>query len=250
MEKIISVIVDDEINNCLNLRTILNRYCEDLEVVATAHSAIDGIDIISKHKPQLVFLDIEMPDGSGFDLLERISNLNFEVIFVTAYDQYAIKAIKLSAIDYLLKPINILDLKTAVSRATDKIRSTHKINQTLSHYLSNIKTDSKERTIALPTSERVVFAKVDEIVRMKGENNYTQIHLIDGKKILISKTIKEYENLLKNDGFIRTHQSHLVNKIHVKSYEKRDGGYLKMTDDSSISISRQRKEEVLLILNQ
>ena len=250
MKKISAVIIDDELNNCLNLQSIIQRYCDDIDVVSLAHSAVEGIDVISKFKPKLVFLDIKMPGGSGFDMLERIQNTDFEVIFVTAYDQYAIKAIRLSAIDYLLKPINILDLKSAVSRAVDKISKSPETNKSLENYLENINKSSIEKKIALPTAERIVFSKVSGIIRMEGENNYTHIFFENGEKLLVSRTIKEYEELLSENGFIRTHQSHLVNKNYVHSYEKHDGGYLKLQNGDTVNVSRQRKEYVLRLLRK
>jgi two-component system LytT family response regulator len=250
MDKIKSVIIDDEINNCQNLQNILTRYCPEVDILGMAQSAADGLELIIKTKPELVFLDIQMPGGSGFDLLESINNPNFDVIFVTAYDQFAVKAIRKSALDYLLKPVNILDLKEAVSRAIEKRNLQPIKNELIQNYLENQQTIESQRKIALPTAERLLFVKVIDIIRCKGENNYTQICLKEGKSVLVSKTLKEYEELLTEDGFLRVHQSHLINKLHVLSYEKRDGGYLKMTDGSSVSISRQRKEFVLSELNR
>ncbi len=250
MYKIKSVIIDDEINNCENLKNILNRYCPEVEISGIAHSAAAGLELIIQQKPQLVFLDIQMPGGSGFDLLESIKNPTFDVIFITAYNQYAIKAIRKSALDYLLKPVNILDLKEAVSRAIEQQEQESSKNENLQNYLNNQQVSETERKIALPTSERVLFVKVKDIIHCKGENNYTQIFLNDGKSILVSKTLKEYEELLSEDGFIRVHQSHLINTKHVQSYERHDGGYLKMSNGNSVSISRQRKDHVLSILNR
>jgi two-component system LytT family response regulator len=243
-----AVIIDDEINNCENLKELIHQYCKEIEIVGQANSAVDGFSLIKQCSPQLVFLDIQMPGGTGFDLLERLQPTSFEVIFVTAYDQYAIKAIRLCAIDYLLKPINILDLKAAVHRAIIAI-SNKKPSQGISKMLDNAQNGFENLTIALPTSERVIYVKVSEIIRCLGDNNYTTVYLNSGESILVSKTLKEYEELLAESSFLRVHQSHLINFKYVRSYEKQDGGYLKMTDGSSISISRQRKQSVLNKLN-
>ncbi len=245
MKTITAVLIDDEVNNCHNLENILSRYCPEVEVLGMAFNATEGLELIMKEKPDLVFLDIQMPGGSGFSLLESIKQPCFDVIFVTAFNQYAIKAIRKSAIDYLLKPVNILDLKEAVSRAIEKKEQKGNQNSQLTNYLKNRETAESLHKIALPTSERLLFVTIEDIIRCQGENNYTKFFLSDGHSVLVAKTIKEYEELLKEDGFLRVHQSHLINTNHVKSYEKRDGGYLKMVDESTVSISRQRKDFVL-----
>ena len=241
-----ALIIDDEINNCLNLKNILADYCPEVEVLGMGHSAVEGLELIQKHEPDLLFLDVEMPGGSGFDLLEKLPQTNFNVIFVTAYNEYAIKALRLSAIDYLLKPVNILDLKAAVARAQKQKLNEEKV--ALDNYLANQSKENGERVIALPTAERIVYVKIGEIVRLRGESNYTYVHLLNGSHVLVSRTLKEYEDLLRDSGFLRTHQSHMVNQRHVKSYEKQEGGYLKMVDDSLVSVSRQRKDQVLKTL--
>lgn len=246
--KIKAVIVDDEPNNCENLKGLLTKYCPDVEIVAMAHSAKEGKTHILLHHPELVFLDIQMQGGSGFDMLEQLSPTNFEVIFVTAFDQYAIRAIRFCAIDYLLKPVDILDLQTAVTRAVNKIRQ-REPNVSMRNLLENRKLEIEDLKIALPTAERVLFVRLSEIIRCLGDNNYTTVYLQGGDSVLVSRTLKEYEELLSDEGFIRVHQSHLINSRLVRSFEKQDGGYLKMTDGSSVPISRQRKQEVLQKLN-
>ena len=243
-----AVIIDDELNNCEHLQKLLEKYCPKVTVTGMAHDAVSGIQLIEQVQPQLIFLDIKMPGGSGFDLLEAIPNRHFEVIFVTAFDHYAIKAIRFCAFDYLLKPVNVLELQQAVARVVEKNNAQkNQLAEQWSMLESNQK--SGEKRIALPTSERVVFVKTAEISRCKGENNYTFVHLSNGEKVLVSRTLKEFEELLEEEGFIRVHQSHLVNKAKVQSYEKGDGGYLLMQDGAQISISRMRKEKVLKILS-
>ena len=241
-----ALIIDDEVNNCHNLKNILAKYCPAVQVLAMGHSAIEGLELIQEHQPDLIFLDIQMPGGSGFDLLEKLPSPDFKIIFVTAFDEFAIKALRLSAIDYLLKPVNILDLKAAVDRAA---RETQNLKEeAIDNYIANRGRENGERKIALPTAERIVYIRISEIVRFRGESNYTHVYLQDGQHILVSRTLKEYEELLSENGFLRTHQSHMVNQEHVRSFEKQDGGYLEMTDGSHISISRQRKEHVLKVL--
>lgn len=242
--KITTLIVDDERNNCENLKELLNQYCGELEIVGMAHSASEGIAAILHLKPSLVFLDIQMQGGSGFDLLEQIKPVDFEVIFVTAFDQYAIRAIRFCAIDYLLKPVDLLELQAAVKRAANKIRQRDP-NLAMTTLLANRNTATDDLKIALPTAERILFVLVSEIIRCLGENNYTTVFLKNGTSVLVSKTLKEYEELLADKGFLRVHQSHLINSNYIRSYEKHDGGYLKMTDGASAPISRQRKQQVL-----
>lgn len=246
MKMIRALIIDDEENNCLNLKSMLERYCPDISVIAMGHSAIDGLELIEQHQPELVFLDIQMPGGTGFDLLEQLPNPSFKVIFVTAYDEYAIKALRISAIDYLLKPINILELKNAVEKAAAALSGNE--NEAINNFFSNKALESNERKIALPTAERILYVRIKDIIRFQADSNYTHVHLQDGQHIIVSKTLKEYEELLADTSFIRTHQSHMVNRFHVISYEKQDGGYLSMSDRSHISISRQRKDYVLKCL--
>ena len=242
MTKIRALIVDDEANNRENLRLALESYCKEVEVVAEADSAITAMDRIKEVSPDLVFLDIAMPMGSGFDLLESLPKINFEIIFVTAYDQYAIRAIKFAAVDYLLKPINALELKKAVDRVQSKHLQKNQQDQleTLLHNLQQ-----QEKKIALPQSDHIEFVAVNNIIRCQGDRNYTYFFLKDGRKLLVSRTLKEYVDLLDDQSFYRVHQSHLVNLNCVQKYKKRDGGILITTDGAKIPVARARKEELL-----
>lgn len=239
-----SIIIDDEVHNLENLKRLLEKNCPNVEVIAVASSAEEGIELIISLVPDLVFLDIEMPNKNGFEMLESIGNVNFEIIFVTAYNQYVLQAIKSCALDYLMKPVAISELKEAVLRVSELV--THKReNQKLKVLVENLKSINQPKKIALPTAEELHFVSIDEIVRCKGENNYTMFFLTNGKSILVSRTLKEWDDLLSSHQFIRTHQSHLINTIHVKSYVKKDGGYILMNDGSMVSVSKHKKEQTL-----
>jgi two-component system, LytTR family, response regulator len=243
-----AVIIDDEENNILNLQSLLKQYCPELIVVATARHATSGVQNIMQHKPDIVFLDIEMPDQNGFDLLRSLPEHNFEIVFVTAHQQYGIQAVKFAAIDYLLKPINIDELKMAVAKAVRK-RVQRKNNIQLENLMLLLKQQPKaEHRIALPTAKETRLAKTDEIIRCESLNNYTNFYFANGEKLMVSKPIYEYEELLQDYQFIRCHQSHLVNKKYIKSWVKEDGGYLLLEDKTQVPISRQKKEAIKNLL--
>jgi two-component system LytT family response regulator len=248
--EISSIIIDDEPNNIQNLQTILGVHCPEVTVLGTAQNADDGIAAIKKHEPALIFLDIQMPGKSGFEVLKEFAEPSFEVIFITAYDQYGIQAIKFSALDYLLKPINITELKHAVEKAGKKIKAKgkdHKLENLIEYMLRGQKDAPK---IALPTLKEIRYIKVDEVVRCEASDNYTTFYTTAGEHILVCKTLKEFAELLQLHGFIRTHQSHLVNIQFVKSLLKEDGGMLLMNDETKIPISRQNKDEVKAALKR
>ena len=239
-----AIIIEDEKNNRDNLAKILLEYCSNVNVIALCASAIEGRKAIVEHQPDLVFLDIEMPGGSGFSMLESIEEINFEVIFVTAFDHYGIKAVKFCALDYLLKPIDILELSQAVEKVKNRLAEKSE-NLRMKTLLVNRQAETTSPKIALPLSDKIEFIEISSIVRCEGEGNYTHIYLKSGDKILASKTLKEFDELLTDHHFLRVHQSHLINLNEVKSYIKIDGGYIKMKDGTSVSISRQRREMVL-----
>ena len=189
----------------------------------------------------LIYLDIEMPGSNGFSLLENLPEIHFEVIFVTAYDHYGIQAIKFSALDYILKPTDIDELIQAITKAKKKI-STQAENRQMLHLLQNNKLPDKHKTPALSLADKIEFIEIGSIVRCKAENNYTTFYLKDGQQLVVSKTLKEFDELLVPYHFLRVHQSHLINLNEMKSYIKSDGGYIRMKDGSSVSISRQQKE--------
>lgn len=249
MGNISCIIVDDEVNNVENLCSILGKYCNEVTVIAKAISADEGIELIEKYKPDLVFLDIQMPEKSGFDMLRSIPQIDFEIIFITAYDQYGIQAIKFSALDYLLKPIVISELKNAIQKAREKITTKQK-NASIENLLDYIKKGQKGTPkIALPMLTEIMYINVDEIIRCEASDNYTTFYLQNKEKVLVCKTLKEYAELLRPHNFVRTHQSHLVNLQFVKSLLKEDGGILLLTNLTKIPISRQNKEYVKAMLN-
>jgi two-component system LytT family response regulator len=236
-----AIIIDDEKNNIENLNFLISKYCPQILIVTTATDAESAIIKIKNHKPNLIFLDIEMPGNNGFEMLSAFETIDFEVIFVTAYDKYAIRAIKFSALDYLLKPINTIELIKAVEKAEYKInRQQH--NEQLENLINNLKFDRRNGKIALPDSNQIEFVNPSQIIHCQGENNYTYVFLKDNRKLLISKTLKEFEELLDEYGFIRVHRSHLINLNEVKSYVKREGGYLVMSNGASVSISRSKRD--------
>jgi two-component system, LytTR family, response regulator len=243
MTMIKAIIIDDEVNGRENLRGVLEKYCNEVSVVAEVGSALSGIEAINHHHPDLVFLDIEMPDGNGFKVIEFFDKPTFGVIFVTAYDHYAIQAIRFSAIDYLLKPINIIELKNAVDRFRNRRKEQEEM--LMEHFKQNWLMDSSSKKIALPTAEKIEFREVQTIIRCEGEGNYTHFIFTDGSKLLISRSLIEFEEILEGFGFIRTHKTHLVNLAHVKSFNKTDGCSLTMSNSNSVPVSRRRKEFIL-----
>ncbi|HIA37183.1 MAG TPA: response regulator transcription factor [Flavobacteriales bacterium] len=236
-----TIIVEDEEKASLNLKNILHEYCENVEVVDMQEGVASGIASIKKHKPDLVFLDVKMRGETGFDLLEQIDDINFEIIFTTAHNEYALKAFKFSAIHYLLKPIDIEQLVDAVQRV--KEIKNHKFNKVrFDMAIENLK-DQKNtfRKIALPTVDGLIFIQIEDIIRCESEDNYTYFILQNETRVLVSKTIKHYEELLVEHNFFRVHQSHLINLNHITKYHKGEGGYATMADGSSVPVSRRKK---------
>ena len=243
-----AVIIDDEIPNVENLQNMLEKWCSGIRVTGTATGAAEGIDVIRRVRPDLLFLDIQMPDGSGFDVLRAFSGIDFEVIFVTAYDQYGIQAIKFSALDYLLKPVDVFQLQEATAKARGKLAAKDR-NRNISNLLEYIrKTQADFPKIALPTSQETHFVAVNRILRCEASNNYTTFYMRDQAPVLVSKTLKEFEELLAPYGFQRVHQSHLVNFMFVRSLLKEDGGVLVMEDGVKVPVSRQNLEKVKNVL--
>jgi two-component system LytT family response regulator len=237
-----AVIADDEISNIENLTIMLNKYCPKIVVAGTATSVDQALLVIREVNPSILFLDIQMPDKGGFDLLKSITSPEFEVIFVTAYEQYAIQAIKFSAIDYLLKPININELVNAVNRALVNVEKKNK-NERLENLVLSISNKNQFR-IASPGNKETIFINPETILFCKADNNYTIFYLQNKEKHVSSKPIFEYEELLSTHGFIRCHQTYLVNSVFIRSWIRVDGDRLLMDGGHEIPVSRNNKEKV------
>jgi two-component system LytT family response regulator len=247
-QKISAVIIDDEQSSREILQSMLGKHCPDIEVIGEADSVSAGKSLIVSMNPQVIFLDIEMPSGSGFDLLKEIGATAAEIIFITAHNHYAINAIKNYALDYLLKPIDVQELTTAVSRVKDKdIRVTHKILDLLREQLASRKQYPEQ--LAIPSLNGLEIITIHTILYCEGDRNYTTFYLNDDSKIISSKTLKDYERMLPQDTFIRVHQKYLVNIKYVKRYLKGRGGVLVMSNAKSIDVAHSKKAEVLEALN-
>lgn len=244
-----AVIIDDEIHNIENLQELLKIHCSEVAILATAQDVTHGIAIIKQFNPAIVFLDIQMPERNGFELLKHFPEPLFEIIFVTAHDQYAIQALRFAAVDYLLKPINITELQQATARAIAKHRQKTQ-NKELKNLLSLLSTQSTkdEQRIGLHTLKETRFVKTGEILRCQSSNNYTTFFLKD-EELVVSKPIYEYEEILRGYGFIRCHQSHLVNVRFIKSWKKEYGDFLLLFDGTEIPISRGKRDSVKELLN-
>jgi len=242
--KTTAVIIDDEEGARESLDNILTTYVPDVEILGKAASASEGYKLINEVKPQLIFLDVEMPNENAFDLIDKFDSVDFEIIFVTAYDHYAIQAIKSSALDYLLKPIDIDDLQSAVAKLDYKMSQPQKDEQ-FELLLESVNSDKPHKKIAIPEADGLMFVDVNEILRCESDGNYTIIYLKNDKRIVSSKTLGDYDEILKNNEFFRTHRSHLINLNEIHKFVKGDGGYILMSDKSEVEISRRKKQDFL-----
>ncbi len=240
-----AIIIEDEQHSRELLQTMLHKHFSNIIVLAACINAAEGKTAIEHLHPDLVFTDIELEQTPVFEMLHQLNEIDFEVIFITAYEQYAIQAIKFSALDYLLKPFSLEDLSAAIKRyeqKKDKQQSADQFN-TLFHNLKHIEKDAKK--IALPTTNGLTIVPLKEIIRCEARMNYTNFFLITKHKMMVSKTLKEFEELLNDYDFIRVHNSHLINLHHIKSYTKGEGGTVTMSDGSEVDVSRRKKEEFL-----
>lgn len=242
---ITAVIIDDEKNALEVLEMQLNKFCTDVNVVAVCEGGVKGIAAIKKYNPGLVFLDIEMPHKNGFDVLNETKGMNYDVVFTTAYDQFAIKAFKFSALDYLLKPVDILELQAAVEKVKTK-KEDSGLDEKIKILFQQMQPQQRlTDKIALPVGDAMQFMQPDEIIRCESDSNYTHIFLANGKKLTLAKTLKEVEENINGAPFFRIHQSHLVNMNHISKYIKGDNAYVVMKDGTQIGISRNKKEAFL-----
>ncbi|MBT1686346.1 LytR/AlgR family response regulator transcription factor [Dawidia soli] len=241
---ITSIIVDDELKSRESLKILLEDFCENVTVKALCQNIAEAIEAIQENKPDVVFLDIQLQRETGFDLLTRLPEIDFEVIFTTAYSEYAIKAFRFSAIDYLLKPIDIEELKRALTKVEKRKGDT--IATRLQQLMQNLRTGSTDNyKLTLPTSDGLLFVKIQDILYCEASSNYTEITFADGKKCIVSRTLKEYEDLLADHNFYRIHNSYLINLNAIKKYVRGEGGYVIMNNDKSLDVSKRKKEGFL-----
>ncbi len=240
--EISAVVIDDELNARQALKNLLEFYCPEIRLIGEADGVNSGFALISQSNPQLVFLDIRMPDGTGFDLLRRFKKIPFKLIFVTAYDQYALNAIKLSAVDYLLKPVNPKELKYALEKAFSQIETDEQLGQRVEAVEENMKQLPKNKKIILNTASNMYVLRLDNIVRFESDENYTRVHLSDKQVIMVTRTLKDFDEMLNDSGFCRVHNSHIVNLSYVASLEKGVVGQIVLLDGVKVPISSRRKE--------
>ena len=242
--------IDDEKNALEMMEWLLQTYCPDVEILAMCQSAEQGISSINKHHPDVVFLDIEMPKMNGFDMLEQFDKLTFDVVFCTAYDQFAIKAFKYSALNYLLKPVDPEELKATVKRISEKKNLLSREQFEL--LLQGMKQQSKStpQRIALTTNDGLIFVPTADIIYCEAESNYTNVVLSGAKKVLVSKVLKDIDEALEGSDFFRVHSSFLINLNRIKKFVRGDGGYIVMDNDAVVSISRSRKQEFMELFSK
>ncbi|WP_347175281.1 LytR/AlgR family response regulator transcription factor [Polaribacter uvawellassae] len=248
MQQQTAILVDDMPQALEMLAQDISNSHPIIKIIGTANSVVSAAKILQKKQPDILFLDIMLGDGTGFDLLEIIPNLSSKIIFVTASDEFAIRAFKFAAIDYILKPYSDEDLKNAIDKAMHQIQPK---NEQLSVLQESIATPNQlPKKISLHTLDKIVVVSLDEIIRCKSDNNYTTFYFENGTKIMVTKTLKFYADLLKDNSFLRVHQSHLVNTKYIKEFIKSDGGYLVLKDKSSVPVSVRKRAEVIEALHQ
>ena len=240
-----ALIIDDELKARNILQHYITNFIPEVTELKQAESVDAALEILKDYKPDIVFLDVEMPYKNGFDFLTALRNPSFDVIFTTAYNQYAIQAIRFSALDYLLKPVDPDELKAAVDRHLEKINPEEQKKELYNNLVNNIeKKDAKDFRIAVPSNQGVFFFTIDEVLRMEADKSYTHIHLVNKKPFIASKTLKHFEEMLEDFDFIRTHKSHLVNPRHIVRVSN-DRDIIILSDGSKVEVSRRKKEEVL-----
>lgn len=239
-----TIIIDDEKSGAEVLQLLLQQNCPNIKIEAVENTAENGIRSILELKPDLVFLDIEMPSATGFDVINATKDVNYEVVFTTAYEHYAIKAFKTKAVDYLLKPIDIDELKSAVARVEERINAEVKVSmKDMASLLNN--TFNKSKKISIPSQEGLLFIETSDIIRLEAESNYTHVYLQDRRKITASKTLKYFEELLQNFNFCRVHSTHIINLDRLERYIKGDGGFVVLNDEITIPVSRAYKMDLI-----
>ncbi len=243
-----AIIIDDELNSRQALSKMIKEFCQGVEIVAEAENFEQGLDAINTHAPEIVFLDLEMPDSNGLELFSRLKNIDFDVIITTGHQEYAVKAFKTAALDYLLKPVDLEELENAVDRVFEK-RKVNRSSKSFDVFIQNWKNNTDQQ-IALASAEGLTFLKVKDIIYCKGDGAYTYFFINDGHKITVSKNLKEFEDLLGDKGFYRIHKSFLINLSHMKKYIRGEGGSVVMSNGDSVSVSKRRKESFLTQLSK
>jgi len=247
MEKIKAILIDDELNSLQNLQQKLEGFCPDIAIVAVTQKPEEGLILIRQHQPDVVFLDIEMPKISGFRMLEELGEYDFDIIFTTAYNHYSVDAIRISAFDYLVKPIGIEELQQAVERLSKSLhRQTKEKIDILKKSLSDNR--SQDDKIAISTSEGIEFIPIKNIIHIESKSNYSKIFLMDNKSIMVTKILKDFEEMLLPYNFYRVHNSHLINLNYIQKYVRSQGGHVQLQDGTLIDISRRKKEEFLKMI--
>lgn len=247
MERLKAILVDDEPSSLQNLQQKLTEFCPDVQIIASTSKPEDAILLIRQHKPDVIFLDIEMPRMNGFRMLDELGSLDFDIIFTTAYNHYAVDAIRISAFDYLMKPIAIKDLQNAVERLS-KQRKTH-IKDKLEILKSSLTPSrSQDEKIAIPTSEGLEFIPIKTILHIESSSNYSKLFFTEGKSILVTRLLKDFEDMLAPYNFYRVHNSHLINLNYIKKYIRGEGGQVIMQNGDVIDVARRKKEEFLKLI--
>lgn len=246
MNKLTCIIVDDEAISRDTLENYVQKYCENVEVLALCENVQQGLDAIKKHQPDIVFLDIEMPYGDGFDLLDQVEKINFDVVFITAFSNYAIRALNMSATYYILKPVDIDELVSAVDKIRERRADMSDTSIQSKILLDNLRVaNGQMQRIVLPQLTGFIVVPVTDILYAQADDNYSIIHLQDGKRHVVSKTLKFFDEMLSELGFVRVHKSHLINLSCIVEYKKGKTAQVKLTDGTWLDISAQRKKEFL-----
>lgn len=244
-----AIIIDDDEFSCFHLQDIIRHKTNNVEVIAVCNSAEEALGKLTQLQPDVVFLDIEMPGGmSGFDLLKKLPSIHFEIIFTTAHEYYAIRAIRFSAVDYLLKPVDATALQEAISRVVEKKIKRNDPSVWQMEVISDNKL--KLENLAIPTMEGLVFISLNDIIYCEGSDKYTKIFMADRKMIISSRTLGGFEELLTPYSFFRIHKSHMINLKHIKKYLRGEGGQVCMADGTTLDVSRRRKDELLQLVSQ
>jgi len=243
-----AIIIDDIDTIRTKNTAVIREHCPNVAIIAEANSVESGVEAIKKYLPDLVFLDVEMGDGTGFDLLQQLRPISFKVIFITAHQEFAIKAFRFSAIDFLLKPIDPEELVEAVKKAEETLNK-DMLELQFSTLFSNIERPKNLQKLILRTAEKIYSVNVQDIIRCESEKNYSTFFLVNGQKLVVSTTLKEYETLLIPMGFFRSHQSHLINMLYFDHYLKGDGNAIVMKDKTAVPLAIRKKEEFLNLLN-